>query len=73
MVERPRVRVPVGEAEEISSPKSAFCAHFYFGICSTPVLPQFTERIQVTLEKVQVAVTAKHTDTLHACMWLRIS
>ena len=29
-----------GIAQEFSSPESTFCADSYFGICSTPVLPQ---------------------------------
>ena len=40
MIERPRVRMPAGAAEEFSSPGSTFCADSYFGIRSTPVLPQ---------------------------------
>ena len=39
MIERPRVRVPVGAAGEFSfSPESTFCADSYFGIRSIPVL-----------------------------------
>ena len=37
MIERSRVRVLAGE---LSSQVSTFCADSYFGICSTPVLPQ---------------------------------
>ena len=40
MIERFRVRVPAGAVGEFSSPGSTFCADFYFGIRSTPVLPQ---------------------------------
>ena len=40
MIERLRVRIPVGVAEEFSSPGSTFCADSNFGIRSTPVLPQ---------------------------------
>ena len=40
MIERSRVRIPAGAAGEFSSPGSTFCADSYFGICSTPVLPQ---------------------------------
>ena len=40
MIERSRVRVPVGTSEEFSSPWSPFCADSYFGIRSTPTLPQ---------------------------------
>ena len=39
MIERLRVRIPAGTAEEFSSPGSTFCADF--GIRSTPVLPQW--------------------------------
>ena len=38
--ERSRVRIPAGAAGEFSSPGSTFCADSYFGIRSTPVLPQ---------------------------------
>ena len=34
------VRIPAGTAGEFSSPGSTFCADSYFGIRSTPVLPQ---------------------------------
>ena len=34
------VRVPTGAAGEFSSPGSTFCADSYFGICSTPLVPQ---------------------------------
>ena len=37
---RSRVRIPAGTAGEFSSPGSTFCADSYFGIRSTPVLPQ---------------------------------
>ena len=40
MIERLRVRIPAGAAGEFSSPGSTFCADSYFGIRSTPVLPQ---------------------------------
>ena len=39
--ERSRVRIPAGAAGEFSSPGSTFCADSYFGIRSTPVLPQW--------------------------------
>ena len=40
MTESSRVRIPAGAAGEFSSPGSTFCADSYFGIRSTPVLPQ---------------------------------
>ena len=40
MIERLRVRIPTGVVGEFSSPGSTFCADSYFGIRSTPVLPQ---------------------------------
>ena len=40
MIERSRVRIPAGTAGEFSSPGSTFYADSYFGIRSTPVLPQ---------------------------------
>ena len=44
MIERARVRVPPGAAGEFSSPGSTFCTDSYFGIRSTPVLPQWPEK-----------------------------
>ena len=38
MFERVWVRIPAGAAGEFSSPGSTFCADFYFGIRSTPML-----------------------------------
>ena len=55
VVERSRVRVPAGAAGELSSPWSTFCADSYFGIRSTPVLPQQHVKILVILPKVQSA------------------
>ena len=40
MTERSLVRIPAGAAGKFSSPGSTFCADSYFGIRSTPVLPQ---------------------------------
>ena len=40
VVERSRVRVPGGAAGEFSSSLSTFCDDFYFGLRSTPMLPQ---------------------------------
>ena len=39
-IKRSQVRVSAGAAGEFSSPWSIFCADTYFGIRSTPVLPQ---------------------------------
>ena len=41
MIERLRVRIPAGAAGELSSPGSTFSADSYFGVRSTPVLPQW--------------------------------
>ena len=41
LIERSLVRVPIGAARELSSFESAFCTDSYFGIRSTPVLPQW--------------------------------
>ena len=41
MIERLQVRVPAGVVGEFSSPGSTFCVDSYFGIRSTPVLPQW--------------------------------
>ena len=40
MTERSQVQIPAGAAGEFSSPGSTICADSYFGIHSTPVLPQ---------------------------------
>ena len=40
MIERSQVEIPAGAAGEFSSPGSTLCADSYFGILSTPVLPQ---------------------------------
>ena len=40
MIDRSRIRIPAGAAGEFSSLGSTFCADSYFGIRSTPVLPQ---------------------------------
>ena len=40
MIEKSRVPVPAGAAGEFSSPWSTLGADSYFGIRSTPVLPQ---------------------------------
>ena len=40
VIERSRLRIRAGAAGEFSSPGSTFCADSYFGIRSTPVLPQ---------------------------------
>ena len=36
VIERSRVQIPTGRAEELSSPGSTFCADSYFSVCSTP-------------------------------------
>ena len=54
MIERSRVLIPAGAAEEFSSPGSTFCAGSYFGIRSTAVLPQLYVKNTVILSKVQV-------------------
>ena len=41
VIERLRVRIPAGAAGEISSPELTLCADSLFGVCSTPVLPQW--------------------------------
>ena len=40
MIERYRIRIAAGAAGEFSSPGSIFRADSYFGIRSTPMLPQ---------------------------------
>ena len=40
MIERLWVQILAGAAGEFSSPCSTFCADSYFGIRSTPMLPQ---------------------------------
>ena len=41
MIERLRVRIPTGAAEEFSSPQSALCAGSYSASVPTPVLLQW--------------------------------
>ena len=40
MIERVQAQIPPGAAGEFSSPRLTFCADSYFGIRSTPLLPQ---------------------------------
>ena len=40
MIEWSRVQIPAAVVGEFSSPVSTFCPDSYFGIRSTPVLPQ---------------------------------
>ena len=40
MIERSWIRVPAGPAGKCSFAGSTFCADSYFGIRSTPLLPQ---------------------------------
>ena len=40
MIKRSHIQTSAGAAGEFSSPGLAFCADSYFGIRSTPVLPQ---------------------------------
>ena len=70
MIERSRVRVPAGAAGEFSSPGSTFCAYSYFGIRSTPVLPQY-KRSRSFCQKRRWQVTAKHTYTLPVWLWMK--
>ena len=65
MIERSQVRIPAGAVGEFSSPGSTFCADTYFGICSTPVLPQKHVKDPGHLaKKRRWQVTAKHAYTL---------
>ena len=41
MIERSLVQIPVEAVGEFYSPGSTFCADSYFGIHSTPMLPQY--------------------------------
>ena len=51
-----RVNIFLLQGQLFSSPGSTFCADSYFGIRSTPVLPQqHGEKIPIILPKVQVA------------------
>ena len=65
MIERSRVRIPAGTAGEFSSPGSTFCADYYFGIRSTPVLPTVARKKSRSFcQKCRWQVTAKHAYTL---------
>ena len=56
VIERSRVRIPAGVAEEFSSPGSTFCADSYFGIFPpTLCYHSSTWTIPVLLPKVQMA------------------
>ena len=55
MIEGSQVRVPAGAVGEFSSPGSTFSADTYFGIRSTPVLPQYHGNDPGHSAKVQVA------------------
>ena len=69
MIERSLVLVPAGAAGEFSSLWSTFCADSYFGILSTPVLPQWHVKDPGHFcQKCRWQVTAKQTCTLR--MWL---
>ena len=64
MIDRSRVRVPTGAAEEFSFPESGFCTDCYCGIRSNPVLPQqHVKRPRPFCQKCKRQVTAKHTCT----------
>ena len=69
MIERSRVRIPTGAAEEfVSFPESTFCADSYFGIRSTSVLPQqHVKDPSHSAKSAGVQVTAKHACTIHTC------
>ena len=41
VIERLRVRTPEGAAGEFSSPELTLCADSFFGVRSTPALPQW--------------------------------
>ena len=72
MIERSRVRIPAGTAGEFSSPGSTFCADSYFGIRSTPVLPQeHVKNPGHSAKKCRWQVTAKHAYTLR--MWILLN
>ena len=71
MIEKSRVRTPAGAAGEFSSPGSAFCDDSYFGIRSAQSYRSSTLKIPIILSKKQVAVSAKHTYTLHMWLWLK--
>ena len=68
MTERSRVRIPAGAAGEFPSPGSTICADSYFGIRSTPVLPQRHVKDPGHSAKCRWQVTVKHAYTLR--MWL---
>ena len=72
MIERSRVRIPAGTAGEFSSPGSTFCADSYFGIRSTPVLPQkHVKNPGHSAKKCRWQVTAKQAYTL--LMWILLN
>ena len=72
MIERSRVRIPAGTAGECSSPGSTFCAYSYFGIRSTPVLPQsHVKNPGHSAKSAGGRLQLKHAYTLR--MWLLLN
>ena len=66
-----RTRVPEGAAGELfSSPGSTFCAGSYFGIRSTPVLPQSPVKYSGHSTKSAGGRLQLNTDTRYIPMWL---
>ena len=70
MIERSWVRIPAGAAGEFSSPSSPFCADSYFGICSTPVLPQKHVKDHGHSAKSAGGRLQLNTHTNYISMWL---
>ena len=67
MIETSRVRIPAGTAGEFSSPGSNFCADSYFGIRSTPVLPQWHVKNPGHSAKIAGGRLQLNTHTPYVC------
>ena len=70
MIERSWVRIPAGAVGEFSSPGSTLCADSYFGICSTPVLPQKHVKDPGHSAKSAGGRLCLNTHTPYVYMWL---
>ena len=65
MIEKLRVRIPAGAAEEFSSPELTLCADSYsVSVRTTPVLPQWYVKDPGNCRKCRWQVTAKHAYNL---------
>ena len=67
VVERSPIRVTAAAAGEFSSPVSSLCVDSYFGIRSTPVLPQYHLKDPGHSAKSAGRMVQLNTDTHYVC------